>query len=421
MLNNGSNDLGLAVVGCDFRVASSGFRSLLVLDDSAASLLAADLKKSQAADGFVDLNTCNRNEWIVSASDPRWVAELLKSHMLQTVGEKARENIKPYVYIGEAAARHIFRVAIGQESLVTGERQIAGQLYQALEVSRRRGTSSRVLNGLGSIAGRLVRIALRRGCIENAAVGVHSLALAYLSENLKDEKLARVAIIGLGRIGRRVLGVLEDARHLKPICLNRTLRADDQDRVRPLSDLAEVLDQVDAAIICTGAQNKIVSSSQLKPRPADRPLTLIDIGIPEQVERVGLPANVSLAGLDQLVEFHQTSRTNQATNLIQAGELVDRAVFEFKAFCNEQAYSGILDAIQKNHRQLVGEEIPHLVARRLDYLPDEARSRLESDLKNIVLEYTSEVFRSIKETAVREAQEAGNQVRECKCQDEPSK
>ncbi|MBW1806983.1 MAG: hypothetical protein JRJ87_02230 [Deltaproteobacteria bacterium] len=419
-MNNGSNDLGLAVVGCDFRVASSHWRSLMVLDDSQATKLAADLKRNQAADGFVDLNTCNRNEWIVSGPDPRWAAELLKSRMLQRVGEKAQQHIEPYVYLGEAAARHIFRVAIGQESLVTGERQIAGQLYRALEVSRQRGTSSRIINGLGSIAGRLVRIALRRGCIESAAVGVHSLALAYLNKNLED-KPTRVAVIGLGRIGRRVLGVLEDARQLEPIALNRTLTPDNQDRVRPLTALEEVLDQVDAAIICTGARDKIITSSQLKPRSATRPLLLIDIGIPEQVERVGLPANVSLAGLDQLVEFHQANQVNQASNKNQARELVDRAVFEFKAFCNEQAYSGILDAIQKNHRQLVGEEIPHLIARRLDYLPDEARDRLESDLKNIVLEYTSEVFRSIKETAVREAQEASGPVRESQCQDESSK
>ena len=60
-------DFPLAVVGCDFRVASSQWRSRLVLDESEARSIADKLKNNQAADGFVDLNTCNRNEWIVSS------------------------------------------------------------------------------------------------------------------------------------------------------------------------------------------------------------------------------------------------------------------------------------------------------------------------------------------------------------------
>ncbi len=413
-MNNGGVDLPLAVVGCDFRVASSQWRSRLVLGDQEARDIALSLKRNGAVDGFLDLNTCNRNEWIVSGPDPQWASELLRTHMLQRAGPEAVDWLTPYVHVGVEAARHVFRVAIGQESLVVGERQIASQLYQALEAARSRKTSSRVLNGLGSISGRLVRIALRGGCIESAAVGVHSLAIAYLRNWAREKEAVRVAIVGLGQIGKRVLGLLEEDRKFKTVACNRTVT--DRQRVRPLGELAAILAEVDAAVICTGALKPIVTGEMLGPRPADRPLLITDIGIPEQVDRKISADNVAVAGLDQLTSFHRekvigvvpkgtAKGADSAAQPPEVERLVQRAVEEFRTFCHEQAFSAILDTVHKHHRLLVGEELPRLIAERFGYLDNAVRGKLELDLKNIVLEYTNEIFRTIKEVSRKEGEE----------------
>lgn len=414
-MNATANHVPLAVVGCDFRVASSHWRSQLVLGEAQARQIARRLRRNQAADGFFDLNTCNRNEWIVSSHDPRWAAELLRTQMMQRAGPSAGGWLRPYVLTGEQAARHVFRVAIGQESLVVGERQIASQLYRALEIARARGTSSRILNGLGMVAARLVRIALRRGCIQNAAVGVHSLALAYLRHRIPRGP-ARVGVIGIGRIGRRVQGLLEEDERFSPVLCNRTVPADQRDRVRPLSALREVLGEVDAAVIATGALAPVVRPEHIQPRAGEHPLLLLDIGIPEQVERDGLPAGVEVAGLDDLTDYYRckVAPGPREDDRKQAASLVLRAVHEFQAFCNQEAFCDILDTVQRHHRQLVGEEIPSLIARRLGYLPEETRGRVEADLKSIVLEYTNEIFRTIKEASGGEPPDA-----EATCRDEP--
>ena len=400
-MNEIGTDIPLAVVGCDFRVASSTWRSKLVLTSDEASRIASALRSYKTTDGFVDLNTCNRNEWIVSSRDARWAAELLRSQMIQRAGSQAEDWIKPYVFLGDAAARHVFRVAIGQESLVVGERQIAGQLYNALEQARERNTSSRVLNGLGSVAGRLVRIALRRGCIGNSAVGVHSLALGYLRQKLPPDRTAKVAVVGLGRIGKRLQGPLEQDGRTQPVLVNRTIPDGRKDRVRPIADLTAVLDEVDAAVICTGAMQPILRSEQLKSRPDDRPLLLIDIGIPEQVERFNGLKNVELAGLDELTGFYRCSCPEPMVNRPEeVEELVQKALDEFRVFCNEKTFSKILDTVQRHHSQLVHEEIPRLVAERFAYLSEEVRANMEQDLRSIVLGYTGEVFRTIKETSL---------------------
>jgi glutamyl-tRNA reductase len=411
-MNNGAGEIPLVVVGCDFRVASSSWRGKIVLDDEQAKIIAQDLKRNRAADGFFDLNTCNRNEWIVSSLDPRWAVELLRSQMKQRLDRDGESGIEPYVYTGEEAARHVFRVAIGQESLVVGERQIARQLYQAMELARARGTSSRVLNGMGSVAGRLVRIALRGGCIENAAVGVHALAVSYIRERLQKKECSRVAVIGLGQIGRRVLGSLDD-RRFESVCCNRTVAADQRDRIRPLDELSAVLSDVDVAIVCTGAMEPVVRREHLQSLPEDRPLLLVDIGIPEQVERTAIPGNVEITGLDDLVAFYHRSCGNPGRQSMdeRADSLIQKALTEFKVYCSETALSGVLDTVQKHHRQIVGQEIPRLVAEQFDYLPENTRYRLEFDLKNIILSYTGEVFRTIKEASMRDEEEG-------ECQDE---
>ena len=173
------------------------------------------------------------------------------------------------------------------------------------------------------------------------------------------------------------------------------------------------MSKVDAAVVCTGAPEPVIRREHLQPRPDEHPLLVVDIGIPEQVEQTRASRNVEITGLDDLVASYRRSCGDPAGDSapMEVESLLNKALDEFKVFCSETALSGILDTVQKHHRQTVGEEIPRLVADHFDYLPENARYRLEFDLKNIILSYTSEVFRTIKDSAVR-GQEDGE------CRDE---
>jgi glutamyl-tRNA reductase len=403
------NSYPLAVVGCDFRIAPARVRSRLVLDADAVQKIGGELAQLHAADGFADLNTCNRNEWILSSHNARWAAELMRTQMKRMAGEEAAAWFEPYTFAGKEAARHIFRVAIGQESLVVGERQIAGQMFSAFEAARVRGTSSRILNGLGSIAGRLVRLALRRGWLESASIGVHSLSVTYLENTLPENVKSSVAVIGLGSIGRRVLGLVEERSRFTAVPCNRTIADDQKDRIRPLSDLAAVLSQVDAAIVCTGAPTPVIREEFLKRRSPGgrRPLLMVDLGIPEQICRCESDENLRIVRLDELVEFHHRRETGLPQFVRDGSEiegLLQRAMVDFRVFCNNQTYADILDTVQRRHQKIVGEEIPRLISGRLAYLPETDRTRLETDLKNIVLEYTTDLFRTIRESSIRDGE-----------------
>ncbi len=399
-MNSYPEMIPLAVVGCDFRVASSAWRSRLVLTDEDFHVISEGLFEGQAADGFLELNTCNRNEWIVSSRNPEWAASLLQGQMMLRLGQEARARFSPYIHTGEDAARHVFRVATGRESLVYGERQIAGQLNDAIEKARIRKSSSRILNGLGTACGRLVKLALREGCMGDAGIGVHSLAVDFLKNHLTKGRTAQVAVAGQGQIGRKVLGLLERDGHMQAVPFNRTISHGQERKVRPLNDLLSALEEMDGLILCTGAPCPILKTGELPPRSADHPLWIVDIGIPEQAERRPLPANVHIGGLDDLTSFHHRKNPQQEKKRIEnAEQWIEKAMDEFKTFCRQEVFTEIIRSMHESHSRMLREDIPRVLDQRLAGIPEEVRIQLEQELRAVFSDHTRNLFRSIREAS----------------------
>jgi len=383
----------LAVVGCDFRVAPSRARSQLVMREEEAQAIAGELERSGWADGVAFLDTCNRNEWIVASAEPAWAAQLLLTRMRQRLTPEQRRSVEPQIHVGDAAARHLFRVAIGRESLVVGERQIAGQLFRALDRARVRGSSCRTLNGLGSISGRLVRIALRRGRIEASAVGVHSLAVAWLRARLPAGERARVVVVGMGAIGRRLAAVLEEDPRFLATRVNRTPAPG----VRSLGELSDLLAAADAVALCSAAPDPILDPAALPARSAERPLRIVDIGIPEQsIPCPGL-AGVERAGLDELVAWQQAGAPDAGAEDDEVPALVERAVRELRRYCHEPAFAPVLEQVRARTRSLTDRDLAELLRDGAPELPEAARARLEGRLRGLLADYAEDVVQAIRD------------------------
>jgi len=385
-----SAPIPIALVGCDFRRATSHQRSALVLDDGEARSLGEELRRAGAADGLVELATCNRSEWIVATEHPEWAGQLLKAWMLTRLGERADGSVEPYTHLGDAAARHLFSVVLGRESLVVGERQIAGQFFAALERARQRGDSTRVLNGLGAVAGRLLRNADRDGLLGARTRGVHVLGVELVRSRLAGRAHPRVAVVGLGAIGRRVQALVEAEPGWSAVLCNRTLPEDGD--VRPLTDLGPVLAEVDAAVVCTGAPEPTVRAEHVARRTAGPPLLLVDLGIPEQVAG-DLPGSAERKGLDDLCQC----RTEVPAHDAEAVDLIGRALEELRHFCREPRVRDALVEVRRRHKLLVGEELPRLVAERCAELPEPLRGRLVHDLSAALGGYTHDLLRIVRQ------------------------
>ena len=389
----------LAVIGCDFRIAPSRARSQLVTDEDEETILARQLLDGGWADGVAFLNTCNRNEWIVASDNPQWAAELLQSRMQQRLDPEMRNQIKPYMHVGEAAATHLFRVALGQESLVVGERQIAGQLFKALAMARANDHTTRILNDLESTVGRLLRAAKRQGCVGASAVGVHSLAIGWLRQHLPLEK-RNIAVVGLGTIGRLVEASLHHEPTMIPTVFNRTVHP--ASACLSLSELPQYLPTIDAVIFCSAAHQPIFNPSTYTSKS---PLVVLDLGIPEQVTR-NKSENVKYVGFDELVAWHRTNSERQPDSdiaVIQA--LVDRALLELTRAQNPSLLAPVIDRVRTRSRTLVRTELRDLLDQSLNSVSPNQRGQIEEKINALLDGYTDDILQTVREGVADDPQE----------------
>ena len=394
--------LPVAVVGCDFRRASSRWRSVLVLDEAEATELAANLRAAELASGLIFLNTCNRNEWIVASERPVWTAEILKAQMLARLGKKAPEAGPlpvPYTLVGIDAVQHVLQVAVGLESFVLGERQVAGQLNRAFEKARERGMSCSILNRLATCASRLARSVNKTGCFGDLSRGVHSLAYRTLCQALPRKSSSKIIIVGLGEIGRKLWGLLAVDNRFSVIPCNRTISPEDQDKILPLSDLSQRIPEADALVVCTGAPDAIILPEQISRRKNRQQLLILDLGIPEQVGPVPADRKDLLRlGLDQLLCNPCGEPSKQAT-IGPVEKLVEEALQIFFDYYVKREFAGLLRQVQSGRQRYLSELIPRFVREFQPSLSAQQRSRMEGQLKGLISAYTHTVFNSIKATS----------------------
>lgn len=392
--------LPLAVVGVDFRRAPARKRDRLLLSDDERHTLANQLRRSEAADGLACLDTCNRTEWIVSADEPTWAAEILRTQMLSRESDateaETNGHLVPYVYVGENAARHLFEVAAGLESFVVGEKEIASQLHRALERSRSEESGSPILNGVGMAVGRLTRDTHRIDLTGAGPRGVHDVAVSFLSTRFTAPP--QVAVLGLGQIGEKVVRSLRRAG-LQPRLCNRTLPVAwaGEEPVTPMDELPALLAEVDAAVVCTAAAKPIVDKVVLTARSGKKPILLVDLGIPAQVDPTLDPSRAEVADLEVIQAESQRAVVASWADLAHVRQRVGQAIGEFEKFCRERRYSRLLRSTQERHQRYVKVDIPRVIAEAAGDLPPKVRSRLEAELKGLVRSYTNAVFRDIRE------------------------
>jgi len=389
-------EIPLAVVGCDFRVASASWRSDVVLSGEERRELTRGLIRDGTISGLVALDTCNRTEWVVSAPEPGWAGQLLRAQMVER-WRRARPGVErlplPYVHAGEVAARHLLRVVAGLESFARGEAEIAGQFHSALETAREEHTISQILNGLGKAAGRVSREACRLGFQHSGRRGVPGLALKLLQDRLPDSADVSVAVIGQGYIGRIVTGLLEEHSSWRVIRVNRTVPSGRVPEIRPLVELGRVTSAADALVVCSGAPEPVLRAEHLEGRDPSggRPLLVVDLGLPPQVGE--LSAGRALCfGLDDLPQPDEDPASAAAVRAA-----VDEGVQLFAHFCAERRLAALLHATQSRHRQFSEETVPRFLDEALPELPEDVRRRVLAGLRGLVREYTNEIFRSIHE------------------------
>ncbi|MFJ4175538.1 glutamyl-tRNA reductase [Microbacterium sp. NPDC089696] len=346
-------------------------------DDVASTVVDA----ASCVQGAVVLATCNRFEAYVEMDEPvtaagaigvEAVLEAVESATGITVGELdgAYE-----VHSGRHVAEHLFSVASGLESVVSGEGEIAGQVRRALKSARKDGTTSPELERLFQRASQAQRKVKNVTALGRAGRSLVRLALELADSRIADWSAERVLLVGTGAYAAVTLATLRERGALDISVYSPSGRAEKFAakhglRAVPAADYAHVASRSSLLITCTTATEPVLTPAHLAAPAgsaavgcpvASHSQLVIDLGMPRNVD----PAIAALEGVALLdletISLHAPLEELQATDA--ARTVVREAADTFHVVGSRQSVTPSVVALRSHIFSLLDSEIDRARAR----------------------------------------------------------
>ncbi len=240
------------------------------------------------------VSTCNRSEVILVAENLTTTSDRVIDFVGRLHGVDP-ESIREFLYIktGSDAVRHVFRVSSSLDSMVVGEPQILGQIKESYSRAAGANATGPILNRLMHRAFFAAKRVRTETGIGFAAVSVAYVAVELAKKILGDLHDKSVIIIGAGEMAELAARHLSDHVERSITVFNRTydnacsLASRLGGRSAPIDRLNEGLTEADVVVTSTGSCEPLITANQIRnimPRRKFRPIFLIDIAIPRDVE-----------------------------------------------------------------------------------------------------------------------------------------
>src|SRR3954467_12092816 len=320
------------------RPAPRAVRERLALLDGQVEPFLRELVAHPDVSEAVAVSTCNRTELYVVVADPVEGESVVLSLLARRAGTRPTALMESiYADRNCDAARHLFRVASGLESMIVGEAEIQGQVKRAYD----RALAARTT---GPLTNKLFRAALATGkrvrtetSISTGHASVATVAVDAARSVVGEPR--HVVIVGAGDTSEQVARAFHDHGVSTMFVANRR-----RDRAIALAErfggtsgsvaaLPAELGRADVVVSSTASPHAIIEAEELAEVMASRsgrPLLLVDLAVPRDID----PACGELEGVQLLdMDALQASvRAHLRVRQAEAARAVDIVEDEIQAF-----------------------------------------------------------------------------------------
>jgi glutamyl-tRNA reductase len=315
--------MNLFVVGMSHKTAPVQLRERLAVNWPDVVSRARRIKESEKLDEIVLLSTCNRVEIYATASDQTGrTSSLLRSLCVEP------RDLRPYTYVYEdlEAARHLFRVAAGLDSMVLGETEITGQVKKAYELALGAQLTGGRLNRVFQKAFQVVKEIRTHTGIGRGATSVGSVAVE-LAERIFQHDLSKqsILIIGAGQMGEACVRHMAKKGARSILVSNRSfhrateLAVEFGGRAVQFEDRLTAMAAADIVVASTGSPRTLLELADVEKvmlGRRNRPLVLIDMSVPRNIDaEVQRLENVYLYNIDDLEAIVRKNVSNREQDL----------------------------------------------------------------------------------------------------------
>ncbi|WP_307339981.1 glutamyl-tRNA reductase [Caldalkalibacillus uzonensis] len=355
------------------------------------------------------LSTCNRTE-VFAVVDQLHRGRDFITKFLGDWFQAERHEFAPYLDFKEddEATLHLFRLAVGLDSMVIGETQILGQVKEAFFAAQAQGATGTIFNTLFKQV-----ITLAKRAHSETQIGQHAVSVSYAAVELSrkihgDLNRKAALIIGAGKMSELTAKHLADNGVTDVIVLNRTLErakvlaAKFGGRALPFDRLPEALGQADIIISSTGAKGYVLTRQDVEAamqlRPA-RPLFLIDIAVPRDLDpAIHDVENVFLYDIDDLngiVEANLKEREKEAQKVQM---MIEEEMEAFKQWVATLGVVPVINAL-RHKAMAIQEETMRRIENKCPDLTERERRVIRKHTKSIINQMMHDPIVRLKEMA----------------------
>lgn len=338
------------------------------------------------------ISTCNRVElYFYSVEDVKHdVIKFLSDFHSIDEGQLKRSL---YILNGIEAARHLFRVASGLDSMVIGEPQILGQVKDAFEFALQHKTTGLILNTLvkkAISAAKRVRTETR---IAENAVSISYAAVELAKKIFEDLTTKTFMLLGAGEMAELA------ARHLiangvKSVTIaNRTyergceLAKEFNGRAIQFEEFPDELIHTDIVICSTGASIYVVTKEHISyamKQRKNRPVFLIDISVPRNIDpSINEFENVFLYDIDDLQGIVDSNILERKKEAQKAEDIINEEVAKFQKWLSSLDSVPTIISLKKKAEAIRDEELRDFFNKFPDL--DEKQKRAVTQLANTIV------------------------------------
>lgn len=337
--------MSLVVVGLSHHATPVEVRERFAFTSAEALAALGELRASGAAREAVLLSTCNRTEFYLhlagGAAGEAAVLEQLAARAGLPVSETSSYS---YTHRDRDGVEHLFRVAASLDSMIVGEAQIQGQVRGAYAQAADAATAGEPL--VGPVLSRLFQTALGVGgrvrsetALGAGAASIPSAAVALAKKVFGSLRGRRALVIGTGEMGELALASLRGEGVGQFVIASRTRARAEALAARVggtaigYDELRAVLPTVEIVMSATAAPHLVLTRElfdRALPGGARRPMLLVDIAIPRDIEpSIGEAGQVFLYDIDDLRQIMDDNLERRRAEVPVAERIVVEAADEF--------------------------------------------------------------------------------------------
>ena len=363
--------MSIVVIGVNHRTAPLAvLERLAIAQDELGKAVGGLVSRDNIREAVV-LATCGRTEvYVVAERFHGAYADV--TDFLATLGGMPVDDLQPFLIAqhDDSAASHLFEVAAGLDSAVLGESEILGQVRGAWPVAVQHGAARTTLDLLFRHALRAGKRARSETSIARGTTSISHAAVEMATDRLGSLHGRRVLVIGAGDMGAGVAASLRRAGADDIIVANRTPSrgADLAGRVGGsvvgFEGLADALAGADVVVTCAAAPEAFVDGTLLGARPADRPVLVVDIAVPRNVDRTvaGTPG-VTLLDLDDLRDWADRGRAARAAEATRVREIVGEEIERFLLESTARQAAPLVARLHERAEQIRSAEVERYAGR----------------------------------------------------------